>query len=186
MYRFCRQNNIRIKFGAPYSPFSNGLNERNHYSCDIVVNKAMSEDKKLTLQQAVDKAAWTHNTNKSRKGYLPLELATGKAVTFPGVEKKDKDEEVDEYRAIQRTLEQRHKLTEEFRRTEFEQKIKMAQETRVSSYKDEKYEKEDEVLFQEKDGKDWFGPGKVISYRPNEVEIRTENGIKRIHPHKVS
>ena len=30
-------------------------------------------------------------------------------------------------------------MTEEFRRTEFEQKIKMAQETRVSCYKDEKY-----------------------------------------------
>ena len=36
-------NNIGIKvdFTPAFSPWSNGVNERNHYSCDIIVKKVM-------------------------------------------------------------------------------------------------------------------------------------------------
>ena len=30
---------LKIEFGPTYSPWSNGINERNHYSADIVVSK---------------------------------------------------------------------------------------------------------------------------------------------------
>ena len=62
---------LRIEFGASYSPWSNGINERNHYSADIVVRKVMETDKKLSLQKSVDLAAWTHNTNINALGYEP-------------------------------------------------------------------------------------------------------------------
>ena len=54
---------LKIEFGPTYSPWSNGINERNHYSADIVVKKVQETDRKLTLQKAVDLASWTHNTN---------------------------------------------------------------------------------------------------------------------------
>jgi len=41
----------------------NGVYERNNYSCDIIVKKAMEEDKKLRLETAVNMANWTPNTN---------------------------------------------------------------------------------------------------------------------------
>ena len=41
---FCRMWNININFGAPYSPFSNGLNERNHFLCDKIIQKLMMEN----------------------------------------------------------------------------------------------------------------------------------------------
>ena len=55
--------NLKIEFGPAYSPWSNGMNERNHYSADVVVREVMEADKKITLQKAVNHAAWTHNTN---------------------------------------------------------------------------------------------------------------------------
>ena len=45
----------------------------------------MQEDKKITLQDAVDMAAWTHNTNVNILGFTPLQLVTGKNVVFPGI-----------------------------------------------------------------------------------------------------
>ena len=183
---FCRDWNISIKFGAPYSPFSNGCNERNHYSCDVVVNKLMENDKMISLQEACDIAAWTHNTNKSRKGFLPLQIATGKAVTFPGIERKIEDENIQEDKALNKGMKTLFDMGELFRRKEFKDKIELAEKTKMSKYKDEIYEIGDEVLYQEKENKEWFGPGRVTSYKSNEVGVQTQNGVKRIHPCRVA
>ena len=69
---------LKIKFGTTYSPQSNGINECNHYSADIVVGKAQETDEKLSLQKAVELTAWMHNTNMSFLGYEPMRLVTRK------------------------------------------------------------------------------------------------------------
>ena len=76
---------IKIEFGPAFLPWSNGINERNHYSCDVIVKKIMEEDSKISLQDAVDMASWTHNTNVNTLGFIPLQLVTGKSVEFPGI-----------------------------------------------------------------------------------------------------
>jgi hypothetical protein len=64
---------------------SNGVNESNHYSADVMVRKIMETAKKIMLQKAVEMAAWTHNTNMSVLGYDPMSLVTGKSVIIPGI-----------------------------------------------------------------------------------------------------
>ena len=74
---------ISISYGPAYSPWSNGINERNHASCDLTIKKLM-EDKKIGLTDILVKtAAWTHNTNVNKAGFSPLSLVTGKAVSIP-------------------------------------------------------------------------------------------------------
>ena len=60
---------FKIKFTPAFSPWSNGVNERNHYNCDVIVKKIMDEDKKIGLGEAVDMASWTHNTNMNVLGF---------------------------------------------------------------------------------------------------------------------
>ena len=74
-----------MKFGPSYSPWSNGLNERNHASVDITIKKLMEEHKVALSYSFVKAAAWTHNTSVNRLGYSPLQLVTGQAVTVPGL-----------------------------------------------------------------------------------------------------
>ena len=69
MIEFVEKCQLTLKFGPSHSPWSNGLNERNHGVCDIIVKKAMETDKTLSLQEAVNIAAWSHNTNVNRLGY---------------------------------------------------------------------------------------------------------------------
>ena len=58
---FVNKLGIKFDFTPAFSPWLNGVNETNHYSCDIIVKKAMDEGKKLKLQTAVNMASWTHN-----------------------------------------------------------------------------------------------------------------------------
>ena len=85
MEEFVNKLGIKIKFTPAFSPWSNRVNERNHYNCDVIVKKIMDEDKKIGLGEAVDIASWTHNTNVNVLGFQPLQLVTGKSVMIPGL-----------------------------------------------------------------------------------------------------
>ena len=46
---------ITVKFRPAYSPWSNGINERNHASADLTIKKLM-EEKKTALTDSLVKA----------------------------------------------------------------------------------------------------------------------------------
>ena len=54
---------ITVKFGPAYSPWSNGINERNHASADLTIKKLMEEKKTALTDSLVKAAAWTHHTS---------------------------------------------------------------------------------------------------------------------------
>ena len=57
-----------ISYSPAYSPWSNGINERNHASCDLTIKKLM-EDKDIGFTDVLVKtAAWMHNTNVNKAG----------------------------------------------------------------------------------------------------------------------
>ena len=62
---------LTVEFGPAYSPWSNGLNKRNHASADLTIKK-LPEEKKTALNDSLVKAAaWTHNTSVKKLGYTP-------------------------------------------------------------------------------------------------------------------
>ena len=48
---------ITVKFGPIYSPWSNGINERNHASADLTIKKLMDEKNKALTDSLVKGAA---------------------------------------------------------------------------------------------------------------------------------
>ena len=127
MEEFASKAGFSIRFGPAYSPWSNRMNERNHYSSDVVVKKIMEVDKKISLEQAVEMAAWTHNTNVNRLGFDPLSLVTGKAVVFPGVSAGDiATESLYDSEAVKRMIERHVLMTKRFREAEYENKLEKA------------------------------------------------------------
>ena len=49
MEEFVNKLGFKIKFMPAFSPWSNGINERNHCNCDVIVIKIIEEDKKVGL-----------------------------------------------------------------------------------------------------------------------------------------
>ena len=65
---------ISLKLTAANSPWSNGKNERNHFSCDIVIDKLLEEDPKLTLEEALSHAVSAKNMHINKTGFSPKQL----------------------------------------------------------------------------------------------------------------
>ena len=175
-----------VKFGPPYSPWSNGLNERNHYSADVTVSKMLEADKKMDLKTAVNMASWTHNTNVNFLGYEPMRLVTGKSVIFPGISVGNiATESLCDSEAVSKVMERHHEITKKFREAEYENKLVKASEVRKGSFNDMKYEEGDLVFYQEKNNKSWFGPVKVFCHRNRDVFIWANGDLKKVADCKV-
>ena len=128
---------IKIEFSSSYSPWSNGLNERNHYSSDRIVKKLMDEKKDISLEEAVSRASWTHNANINVNGYNPLTLMTGKSIVHPGISTGNiAIESMYEDEAIRKTMEKHFEITKEFREIEFGTKIDKAMDVRIKRFED--------------------------------------------------
>ena len=76
---------ITLRTTAAYTPNQNGLNERNHGLADIVVASLMADDPKLTMQEAVNHAAFVRNSKINDTGYSPFQLVYGQNSKIPGV-----------------------------------------------------------------------------------------------------
>merc|ERR1711889_47621 len=178
---------ISINYGPSYSPWSNGINEINHASCDLTIKKLM-EDKKIGLTDVLVKtAAWRHNTNINRVGYTPLTLATGKAVTIPGLTMGNEgSESLMDAEAVNRIMETIHKVTKEFREAETKTKLKDCQGIKVRSYQHQgNYNAGDKVWYQYKDGNAWYGLAEVIYHKGNTIFIHGNGDVKKVAACKV-
>ena len=106
---------LTVKFGPAYSPWSNGLNERNHALADLTIKKLMEEKKTALSDSLVKAAAWTHNTSINKLGYSPLQLVTSKSVTLPGLTTGNvSTESMTDCEAVQKIMEDLNKIESEF------------------------------------------------------------------------
>ena len=175
-----------VTFGPTYSPWSNGLNERNHYSADVTVKKIRETDKKITLKKAIEMAAWTHNTNTSVLGYDPMSLVTGKSVTFPGISSGNvATESLFDSDAVKKIMERHHEITKAFREVEYGSKLVRAANQTSRSFQDIQYKEGDWVFYQPLSKKAWFGPVKVFVHRGNDVWVWANGDLKKIAACKV-
>ena len=78
-------------------------------------------DEGVSLEMAVSRACWTHNTNIMVSGYNPLTLMTGKSVVTPRIStRKMGTESMFEDEAVSEAMENHFEITKEFRDIEFE------------------------------------------------------------------
>merc|ERR1711905_16541 len=126
---------LTVKFGPAYSPWSNGINERNHASADLTIKKLMEEKKTSLTDALVKAAAWTHNTSVNKLGFSPLQLVIGKAVTLPGLMTGNVAmESMTDSEAVQRTIENLTQTVSEFREADMRKKLKECQDYRIPAY----------------------------------------------------
>ena len=65
-----------MEFSPSYLQWLSGLNEKNYYSADVLVKKIMVDNTKKELQDVVDMASCTHNTNINKFVYPAIRLFT--------------------------------------------------------------------------------------------------------------
>ena len=155
---------LTVKFGLAYSPWSNGLNERNHASADLTIKKLM-EEKKVPLNDSLIKAAaWAHNSSVNKLGYTPLQLVTRKSVTLPGLTRgNDRTESMMDCEAVQQTMERLTNTVSKFCEAEIQKKLRECQGLRIQQYQHfGRYIEGDRVLYHPMQGNSWIGLAGVL------------------------
>merc|ERR1712115_501472 len=119
---------INISYGPAYSPWSKGISERNHASCDITVKKVLEDNKNKLTDAVIKTAAFTHNTSVNKAGFSPLQLVTGKAANIPGLTMENEgSESLTNAEAVNKIMETRSKVTHTDREAETRKKLKDCQ-----------------------------------------------------------
>merc|ERR1712098_181028 len=71
---------------AAFSPFSNGLCEKNHGVVDLMMEKMMAEDPSLKEEEALDYALNAKNCETNNKGFSAYQIVYGANPNIPGIE----------------------------------------------------------------------------------------------------
>merc|ERR1712082_345324 len=173
---------FQVAYGPANSPWSNGTNERNHASADLIVKKILEEDRSIGLNSAVAMASWTHNSNVNHLGYSPLQLVTGKSVTIPGVTFENPATASSFDSDIVKNIIQNHCLMmKEYNAAEFKRKLFEVSDMRRSAFNDIRYSPGDKIYYQDHVDKAWYGPVKVVSQDSNNVFILDRNILKKMN-----
>ena len=181
MEEFVNKLGLRIEFTPSFSPWSNGVNKRNHYSCDVIVKKVMEQDRSIVLQEAVNLASWTHNTNINVLGYSPLQLVTGKNITLPGLTSGNlATESLYDDEAVRQIMARHNEIMKEFREAEFTRKLERAKKMKSKGYEDVILKEGDVVFYQHEGKKAWLGPVKVLTVKGNSIFIFENGSIQKV------
>merc|ERR1711962_1890412 len=181
MKEFVSKLGLKIKFKPAFSPWSNDINERNHYNCDVMVMKIIEENKNVGLGEAVDMASWTHNTNVNVEGFQPLQLMTGKSVLIPDLTMGNLaiDSMADD-EMVRNIMERHYLLMKEFRMLEFSGKLRKANKTRSKGYEDVIIETGDMVFYQYEHKMAWLGPEKVFAVNGGDIFIFSNGNLRKV------
>merc|ERR1712074_189488 len=150
-------------------------------SCDVIVKKIQEENRKLTLQEVVSMAAWTHNTNVNVHGYSPMQLVTGKSIVLPGVTNGNMvTESLYDDETVRVIMERHNEVLKDFRQLEFTKKLEKARATRAKGYEDITLQVGDLVLYQGGGKKSWLGPERIFAIKNKDIFLIANGSIKKV------
>ncbi len=86
MTNFLQPAGIQLNTTGSFSPQQNGVNKRNHGSADIMITKYRAENPKMSLQEAVHRAAYARNCEVSAtRGFSAFQMVFGRNPGIPGL-----------------------------------------------------------------------------------------------------
>ena len=77
MEEVAAKHDISFHLTAGNSPWSNGKNERSHYTVDRTIEKRMEEDPSLSLEEALSHTLYVYNLQITKRGFSPRQLMFG-------------------------------------------------------------------------------------------------------------
>ena len=178
------QFGINIKHTATYSPWANGLNERNHATIDIMMEKMLEDSPNLSDSLALQYAVSIRNCCMFINGFTPAQLAIGQNPKLPSAlhDEQPALEGVTTSPIIAEHLNAIATARKAFAQAEISSKLRKALKHPVREYADIFYQPGDSVYYKLPDDRRWQGPATVIGADGKVVMIRHGSVLRRVHP----
>ena len=179
----CANLNIEVLNTAAYSPWQNGICERNHAVVDDCVAKILEDQPRLKLDVALVWAVHAKNSLSMVYGWSPYQLVFGANPNTP-CSLTDKPPAL-ENSTISATfanhLNALHSGRRAFVQAESSERIRRALRHKIRA-SGEYYQEGDRVYYKRDDDNKWKGPGTVIGQDGKVVFVRHGSIYVRVHP----
>ena len=186
MIDLCHNFNIRIFTTAGYSPFQNGICERNHRTVDEIIEKMMTSGKYKTVKEALNPALFAKNIRTSALGFSPFQIVFGSNPRIPGAVENEPPAEngVTITTLVQKRLQSIFDAHKAMAEVENKSRLKAAEKSSHTN-KVQFYEIGDEVYYRMGSNTNWSGPGKVIAQDNKLLFIRHGRNLIVASPARV-
>ena len=179
----CANLNIEVMNTAAYSPWQNGICERNHAVVDNCVAKILEDQPDLNLEIAL---AWAVNAKNSLSmvyGWSPYQLVFGANPNMPSVitNKPPALENTTVSQNFAKHLNALHSSRRAFIQAESSERIRRALRHKIRA-SGECFQQGDRVYYKRDDDVKWKGPGTVIGQDGKVVFVRHGSIYVRVHP----
>ena len=175
------QFNVEICSTAAYSPWSNGICERNHHVIDVCVQKMMEDDPQVSVQVALAWAVNAKNSMQNHNGYSPIQLVLGHNPNLPSVMVNQPPalEDAQTSETVSKHLNALHAARRAYAQAEASERIRRALRHNIRATENP-LQSGEAVFYKRDDSNRWRGPGKVIGQDGKIVFIRHGSKIVRV------
>ena len=185
MIDFAASLNIQIKMTAANAPWQNGVVERHHATADIIYDKMMLENPKMTAQEAVNHAAFAKNSEVNQTRFSAMQLMMGQNPHFPGLaEANPASSNLKSSSKYMRTLKNIDDARVKFREIDTDDKLKKVMGQRINPNVEKLYEMGDPVFFYDEKKKQWK-KGTALVKLGKTLYLKYGNFLRRVATDKV-
>ena len=178
------QFGINIKHTAAYAPWANGLNERNHATIDVMIEKMLEETPEVDEDMILQYAVSIRNCCMYVRGFTPAQLAIGQNPKLPSTFHDDLPalEGVTTSSVIAEHLNTIATARKAFVQAEISAKLRKALKHPVRPYADIIYKQGDQCFYKLPNERRWQGPATVVGVDGKVILIKHGSVLRRVHP----
>ena len=179
----CENLNIDVRHTAAYSPWQNGLCERNHAVVNSSVKKMLDDNPSLSLEVALIWGIHAKNCLQMNSGYSSYQLIFGRNPNLPNVfiDGPPALSGATASKSFAKHLNALHSARQSYTKAETSERIRRALRHQIR-VKDQVFETGDPVYYQRDGQNKWRGPGKVIGQDGKVVFVRHGSIYVRVTP----
>ena len=177
---------IKIHATAAYSPWSNGLCERNHALVDNILKRVRDDFPSMDLETALAWACTAKNSLTTVYGFSPFKLVYGRHPNIPNIidEPPNVTDIKSHSKALEEQLEAMHECRAAFMKSQNCEKLKQALRTKMRTSQ-HVYNHGDPVYYKRERDDRWLGPAKVIYVDGKVVCVRHGRYFGQVHANRL-